>query len=129
MFIRLVVLFTLIPLLELIILIRVGTYIGVLNTILIVVVTASVGAYLTKREGLHTLQKMQHNLSIGVVPAEQLFDGFLILTAGLLLLTPGFLTDIVGFSLLISKTRGFLKNRLRRWARRWIEKRSHHNDT
>lgn len=117
MFVRLLLLFTLVPLIELYVLLRIGSRLGVAPTILLVVVTGVVGARLARREGVRTLRQIQAQLQRGVVPTEGLVDGALILAAGLLLVTPGVLTDAVGFGLLFPLTRAAL----RRYVRRRLE--------
>jgi UPF0716 protein FxsA len=114
MFFRLFLLFTLIPLIELYLLITVGSYLGAGLTIFVVLGTGMAGAYVARLEGWRTWQKIQHELQNGVVPANELIDGVLILAAGLLLITPGILTDVVGFSLLLPPTRAALKIAIRR---------------
>lgn len=110
----LILLFITVPLIELAILIKVGQIIGLGYTIGIVVLTGVVGATLAKLQGLITLQRIQNDVNQGIMPAESLFDGFLILCCGLLLLTPGFITDVIGFLGLIPLTRNLFKLWLRR---------------
>lgn len=117
MLIKLILLFTLIPLIELIILIKLGTVIGVTRTILIVIVTGITGAALAKIQGIQILYKIKNEINSGLVPAGYLFDGFLIFTAGVLLITPGLLTDTIGFLILIPYTRDGLK----RWLANMIK--------
>lgn len=114
MFVRLLLLFTLVPLIELYVLLRIGSRLGVAPTILLVVVTGVVGAQLARREGVRTLRQIQGQLQRGVMPTEGLVDGALILAAGLLLVTPGVLTDAVGFGLLFPLTRAVLRQYVRR---------------
>ena len=117
MFLRLLLLFTLVPLVELYVLLRLGSRLGVAPTILLVIVTGVVGAQLARREGVRTLRQIQERLQRGVMPTEALIDGALIVAAGLLLVTPGVLTDAVGFGLLFPLTRVAL----RRYVRRRLE--------
>lgn len=114
MFFRLLVLFTIVPLAELYLLLQVGSILGVGLTILLVVGTGVVGAYLARLEGWRTLRQMQENLHNGIAPTGELIDAALILGAGFLLITPGIVTDIVGFSLLFPPTRAALKRAIRR---------------
>lgn len=109
MFGRLLLLFIGIPVLELLIFLFLGSKIGITATLAIIVITAILGAYLTKSQGLKALQKYQLALSEGRLPHEEVIDGVLILIAGAVLLTPGFLTDAIGFSLLIPPLRDFIK--------------------
>ena len=102
-----------IPLLEVWLLIRIGTYLGALNTILLVVVTGVAGITLARSQGFRVLIKAQEALDEGRVPSEALFDGMFVLIGGILLLTPGFLTDAVGFCFLLPPIRAALKSYLR----------------
>jgi len=115
---RLILLFTIVPLAELYILIKIGTHIGGLNTILLVIVTAMLGGWLARLQGLRTLRQIQRSLSQGQIPAEELVDGVLILAGGILLLTPGVLTDLFALGLLFPVTRTPFK----RWLRRRFDR-------
>jgi UPF0716 protein FxsA len=119
MFLRLFILFTLVPIVELALLIRIGRAISVGPTLAIVVLTGIVGAALARWQGLKALTRIQSDLAAGVMPTALLVDGLLILLAGALLVTPGVLTDAVGLSLLIPPAR----RSVRRGLRRWFEKR------
>jgi len=107
-------LFTLVPLLELYLLIRLGTYVGAVDTIAIVIGTGVAGGLLAKSQGLAVLDRMRAELNQGRLPAESLFDGLLILIAGAMLVTPGLLTDGLGLLLLIPWSRQGIKSWLRR---------------
>jgi UPF0716 protein FxsA len=107
-------LFTLVPLLELYLLIRLGTYVGAVDTIAIVIGTGVAGGLLAKSQGLAVLDRMRAELNQGRLPAESLFDGLLILLAGAMLVTPGLLTDGLGLLLLIPWSRQAIKSWLRR---------------
>jgi len=109
----LILLFTVVPVIELTLLIKVGEYIGAFYTVLIVVFTGVAGAYLTKIEGLATLFTIKNEVNQGNMPLDSLLDGFIILCSGLLLLTPGFITDILGFSGLIPFFRGIIKRKIK----------------
>lgn len=112
----LILLFTLVPVIELTLLIRIGQYIGLGATIAIVVFTGVTGAYLAKMQGFITLHRIQQDVNQGRMPADKLFDGVLILLSGILLLTPGFLTDLIGFLGLIPLTRNLFKDWLKKKA-------------
>jgi len=101
-------LFMLIPIVEMWILIEVGGWIGVLPTIALVVLTATIGLSLLKQQGLSTLMRARLKMDEGVIPASELVSGVMIAVGGALLLTPGFVTDALGFALLISKIREWL---------------------
>jgi len=114
MLFRLFLFFTLIPMAELYILIHIGGIIGGLNTIILVIITGFIGAYLARMEGLNTMIKVRRNLDQGHMPAEELLDAFIILVAGLVLITPGLLTDTAGLLLLWPHTRNKFKRFLRK---------------
>ena len=111
---RLFLLFVGIPLLELFILVQVGQVVGVLPTIGLVVITGAAGAALARLEGLRTVWKLKAELARGNLPSGALLDGAAILFGGALLLTPGILTDILGFSFLLPPTRKVLLKRIRK---------------
>lgn len=110
---RLVLLFTLIPLIELSLLIELGRNIGLGQTIAIVILTGIAGAYLAKYEGFRVVTQIREELNQGRIPAEGLLDGVIIFAGGLLLLTPGLITDAVGFLALIPGSRQYIKKYLR----------------
>lgn len=105
-------LFVLIPLIEMWILIEVGAEIGALPTIALVVLTATLGLSLLKQQGVSTLMSARRKMDSGAIPASELVNGVMIAVGGALLLTPGFVTDTVGFLLLIPQTRRWLLFRL-----------------
>lgn len=94
-----------IPFAEIYLLIQVGGIIGALPTILLVVFTAALGAWLLRQQGFATFQRFQESLAKGVIPAYEMIEGPIILVGGALLLTPGFITDILGFACLIPQLR------------------------
>lgn len=101
-------LFMLIPFFEMWILIEVGGWIGALPTIGLVVLTAAIGLSLLKQQGLSTLMRARRKMDEGAIPASELVSGVMIAVGGALLLTPGFVTDALGFALLIPQTRKWL---------------------
>lgn len=105
MFLILLLLFTVIPALEIFLFIEVGGQIGAFNTFMIVIITGIVGAALAKSQGLQIIQKIQTELNAGKLPADQFFHGLLVFGGGLLLLTPGFITDILGICMVFPGTR------------------------
>ncbi len=109
MFAYLVILFTVLPALELVLLIKVGGHIGAGNTLLLIIFTGVLGAYLARLQGFLILRKIQSELNRGAMPSAQLLDGLMILVGGIVLLTPGFVTDALGFLLLIPLTRAAIK--------------------
>ena len=113
MLLKLFLAFTLIPLVEIYLLIKLGQNFGAITSILLVIFTGILGAYLAKMEGLRTLFRLQETLREGGMPGEELLDALLIALAGLVLITPGFITDAVGFLLLVPFTRLLVKNWLK----------------
>ena len=113
MFFKLFIFFITIPLIELILLIKIGTLIGVFWTIIIILVTGFWGALLAKQQGLGLIKRVKQELASGNIPSNELFNGVCILIGGFLLLTPGFLTDTFGFCLLIPLTREWVKKYIR----------------
>jgi len=111
---KLLLAFTIIPIVEIALFIEIGSRIGTLYTLLIIVGTAVLGAVLAHREGLKTWWHIQEKLLSGRMPGEELLDGILILLAGALLLAPGFCTDVSGVLLLLPPTRRMVKQWLRR---------------
>ncbi len=126
MFMRLFLLFTLVPILELYILVKLGTIFGVGMTLLMVIGTGILGASLSKREGLKVWFRIQEEMQNGRFPGNELLDGFLIFVAGVLLLTPGLLTDILGFLTLIPWTRSIFKEWIKGKVRKMMD--SGHTD-
>lgn len=118
MFIRLLILFTLVPIVELYVLIEIGSMIGTLPTIILIFLTGIAGAYLARMQGFSLLNRIQNEMNQGRMPRSELVDGAMILVGGVLLLTPGFCTDLLGFSLLIPVTRNIYKG----WLVQWLEK-------
>ena len=103
------VLFIVVPVIELFVLFKVGKQIGVIETFVIIIVTGIIGAHLAKQQGITTLTKIRASLQQGKLPGNEIVDGLIILVAGAVLLTPGFLTDIFGFLLLLPAGRSVLK--------------------
>jgi UPF0716 protein FxsA len=117
----LIVLFIGVPFAEIYVLLQVGQAIGVVNTLGLLILISVVGAWLAKREGLGVLRRMQRSIDNGRVPGAELVDGFLILLAGALMLTPGFLTDILAILLLLPPVRVVVRRELRRRLARRIQ--------
>jgi UPF0716 protein FxsA len=109
MFARLLLLFVFVPIIELSLFIYLGRYLGLPATLAIILLTGFLGAVLTKSQGGKALANFQAALSSGKMPASEIVDGLLILIAGAVLLTPGFLTDAIGFTLLIPGARATVR--------------------
>ena len=117
MLLKLFLAFTIIPIIEIYLLIEIGSMFGALTAVTLVILTGFLGAFLARIQGLQTLYRIQESLREGRMPSGELLDALLIVIAGLVLLTPGFLTDSAGFLLLIPATR----NSIKYWLRRQIE--------
>ena len=109
MFPLLVVLFLLLPLAELWVIVQAADSFGIATTILLLLTVSLVGAWLLKQQGWSALRRAQSTLSAGSLPTTELVDGALIVLGGALLLTPGFLTDGVGFLLLLPPSRAVVR--------------------
>ena len=120
MLLKLFLAFTIIPFAELYLLIKAGGFLGALNTVIIVILTAFFGALLARVQGLHTMLRVKESLTKGEIPAEDMLDALLIFFAGIVLLTPGFLTDLIGLLVLIPVTRRFFKRWLRQKFDKWV---------
>ena len=118
---RLFALFVIVPVLDLIVLVWAGERMGFWPTVALILLTAAVGSWLAKREGLSAWQKVQRKLATGGLPGPELVDGLVILVAGALLLTPGFLTDLVGLLGLIPVTRAMLRKAITSRFKKGIE--------
>ncbi|MDR6226620.1 FxsA family protein [Desmospora profundinema] len=104
-----ILLLIIVPAMEIWGLVTVGSWIGAGPTVLLVIATGLVGGYLAKWQGLQTLRLAQIQLRNNELPGEAILDGICILCGGLLLLTPGFFTDAIGFALLLPYPRGMIK--------------------
>ena len=122
MLLKLFLAFTLVPVLELYLLIKIGTLMGALNTLALVILTGFVGAYLARMQGMQTMLRVRSQLQQGIMPAEDLIDAVIIFVAGIVLLTPGLLTDIAGLLLLFPTSRFYFKRWLRHKFDQWIQK-------
>ena len=121
MFSILVLLFTVVPALEIYLLFSIGAQIGGLNTLMVVLLTGVVGASLAKSQGMAILANIQNDLNRGALPANQLIHGLLVFGGGLLLLTPGFMTDILGLSMVFPGTRHILVLYLKTYFEKGIQ--------
>ena len=112
-------LFIVVPIIEISIFITVGSNIGILNTIVIILTTAIVGIFLVRRQGIKLLFDAQKNLSQGIMPTEEIKGGIFLLVSGLLLITPGFFTDFIGFMVFIKPVQKFIAN----YAKKYFQSR------
>lgn len=118
---RLILIFIVVPLIEILLLIEIGSRIGALNTIFIIVLTGILGASLMRHQGFTIIRNIQRDLSQGRMPTGELINGALVLVGGIVLLTPGFFTDAVGFVLLLPPTRALILKKIQLLIRRKIE--------
>lgn len=126
MLLKLFLAFTLIPIIEIYLLIEVGGEIGALNTVALVIATGFAGAFLARLQGMQTMMQVRSSLQQGIMPAEQLLDALIIFVAGIVLLTPGFITDAAGLLLLIPQTRNYFKRFLKQKFHQWIKNQNIH---
>ncbi|MBA2873788.1 FxsA family protein [Thermaerobacillus caldiproteolyticus] len=113
----LITLFIIVPALEIFLFLLSGQTIGVWPTVALIFATGIIGTWLAKRQGVTVIEEAKNELMRGRLPSEAVLDGICIFIGGVLLLTPGFLTDIVGFILLLPVTRKFIKPFLVRWLK------------
>ena len=121
MFAKLLLLFITVPLLEFFLLMKIGSRIGIAPTFATILITGFLGAWLTKVQGLRTLNRFRQAGAEGRLPHQEVMDGVMILVAGAVLLTPGFLTDAVGFLLLVPPVRAVLRKFLAKYLKGRIQ--------
>ena len=111
-----------VPAIEIAVLLFSGQLIGVWPTIVLIILTGILGTYLAKQQGLETIRRTQEQLRRGMMPGEAVLDGISVLVGGTLLLTPGFVTDIMGLLLLLPPTRKFFKVLMLKAFKSWIDR-------
>lgn len=119
MLLRLFLVFTIVPIIEVWLLIRIGRVIGALPTVAILLAISLAGAWLARAQGFRVIVAIRDELGAGRMPGAHILDGAFILAGGILLLTPGFFTDFLGLFFLIPATRAVLKF----WLGKWLERR------
>lgn len=122
MLLRIFLLFTIVPVVEIYLIIRVGSLIGALPTVLLLLAISSAGAWLVRTQGFALMRRIQSELAQGRLPAAELLDGALVLVGGVLLLTPGFFTDLLGLVLLIPASRALIKQFVGLWLQRRLDR-------
>lgn len=122
MLLRIFLLFTIVPVVEIYLIIRVGSLIGALPTVLLLLAISSAGAWLVRTQGFALMRRIQSELAQGRLPAAELLDGALVLVGGVLLLTPGFFTDLLGLFLLIPASRAVIKQFVGLWLQRRLDR-------
>jgi len=118
MLLRLFLVFTIVPIIEVWLIIKIGHVIGALPTVAVLLAISLTGAWLARSQGFQVIVAIRDELAAGRLPAAHILDGALILAGGILLLTPGFFTDFIGLFFLIPATRLMLK----RWLGNWLER-------
>lgn len=115
MMVKLLLLLTIVPAVELYLLLQIGSWLGPLQTVALILITGMVGAYIAKREGFGLLTTLRDELAKGMPPGERLMEGALVIAGGLLLVTPGVFTDLAGFALILPPTRRWVAPRALAW--------------
>ena len=110
-------LFIFIPIIEISIFITIGNNIGLLNTVAIILLTAVVGIYFVRRQGLSLLFNAQRNMAQGIMPTEEIKGGIFLLISGLLLITPGFFTDCIGFAMFLRPIQNYVSQQASNYFR------------
>ncbi len=111
---NLFLLFAIMPIIEIALLVQVGDIIGGWNTIALVIISAFVGAYFVRREGVSTLTTAQQKMQSNQIPGQEMLEGLMLVVAGVLLVTPGFITDTFGLLLVLPPTRKLLAKKLKK---------------
>ena len=121
MIFKLFLLFTLIPIIELMILIDLGTSIGLAPTLGVVILTGALGAWAARTQGFYVVSRIQAEMAAGKLPGAEMVEGAMVLVGGVLLLTPGLLTDAAGFALMAPPVRAVVRGWLMRKFEKMIE--------
>lgn len=119
MFFKLFLLFLIVPIIEIYLLIKVGSWIGGIPTVASLIFLSLLGAYLMRTQGFRIIAEIRDQLSRGRLPAAQLLDGAMVFVGGVLLMTPGFFTDFLGIFFLVPATRRVIKL----WLGLWLQSR------
>ena len=114
--------FIFVPIIEIAIFISIGSKIGILNTITIILLTALVGIFLVRKQGINLLFNAQKNLSQGLMPTEEIKGGIFLLISGLLLITPGLFTDCIGFAMFLKPVQNIVTSK----AKQYFQSRTRH---
>ncbi|MEH7224146.1 FxsA family protein [Bacillus sp. JJ1566] len=118
----LLALIIIVPAIEISVLIFSGKTLGIPMTLLIIILTGVLGAWLAKKQGLETIRRARQQMDHGQVPGEAIMDGICILIGAILLLTPGYVSDLMGLLLLLPVTRNFIKPVIAKWIRSRIDR-------
>ncbi|MEH7385204.1 FxsA family protein [Bacillus sp. JJ1521] len=118
----LLALIIIVPALEISVLIFSGKTLGIPITLLLILLTGVIGAWLAKKQGLEIIRRARQQMDYGQVPGEAIMDGICILIGAVLLLTPGYISDLTGFLLLLPVTRNYIKPVIANWISRRIDR-------
>lgn len=121
MLLKIFLLITIVPIIEIFVLFKLAQLTSIWTTILVVILTGFLGAYFTKKEGSNIIASIKYELNDGRVPGNQLLNGLCVLIGGILLLTPGLLTDITGFTLILPGTRHFYVMLIKKWLTNLVQ--------
>lgn len=119
---RWILLFILLSALEIGVFMLAGKWMGIMPTVLLIIITGMVGAYLTKKQGVNVLYQLQSQIQNGQPPGIAMLDGVCVLIGGILLISPGFITDLMGFVLLIPFTRKFIRPTMIKMIKNWVNR-------
>jgi UPF0716 protein FxsA len=118
----LLILFIVVPAIEIYFLFQVSDLIGGWNTVMTIIATGFVGAHYARQQGIEVLSRLQRSVESGKPPAGELIDGAMLLIGGAFLITPGFLTDATGFALILPFTRALIKKKVLEFIRMKVER-------
>jgi UPF0716 protein FxsA len=113
---RIIAVLLLIPLMDVLVLVLIAGWIGTVPTVALVVLTGLIGMLVVRAEGRHTLRRIREKVSKGQPPTDELLDGGFLIAAGAFLLTPGLVTDAIGFLLVVPPTRYLIREATKRWV-------------
>jgi len=121
MFFKLLIIFILVPLIELYFLLEISQFIGVFTTVMVIVFTGAAGVSIAKRQGYQVVNNIRSTLNSGKMPTDDLISALLILIGGVTLLTPGFLTDITGFLLILPGSRDLIGSVVKKYFLKYVK--------
>jgi len=120
--IKMLLVFSIVPLLELALLIKIGQFFGIIPTIILVAITGAIGVFMARSQGVMIFNNAMSSLKKGVMPSNSILEGLLILLGGVMLLTPGLITDITGFCMIIPWSRIWLRGIIKSWLSKYIKR-------
>lgn len=118
MFLYLLILFISIPLIELIVILKINALIGFDWTIIIIILTGIAGSYLARKQGKMIILRIREEISQGTMPKDRIIEGLILFVGGFMLLFPGYITDFIGFMLMVPGNRRFLREYIKKWIKK-----------